>query len=144
MATTLPLPTQSVLTHLVTLVGIYFQIRDDYQNLSSAEYTSQKGFCEDLDEGKISFPLIHYLSTQAAGKTLQVREVMQQRRDTGRMTMQQKELVLNCMKEAGSLDYTRERLRGLERQCTAEIGRLEGLTGKKNWVLRLCMHKLAI
>jgi hypothetical protein len=69
---------------------------------------------------------------------------MQQRRDRGRMTMRQKELVLRCMKEAGSLEYTRERLMGLEQHCTAEIGRLELLTGKKNWVLRLCMQKLAV
>lgn len=60
---------------LVNLISIYFQIRDDYMNLQSAEvsprecadgvsltrrqYKDNKGFCEDLTEGKFSFPVVH-------------------------------------------------------------------------------------
>lgn len=40
-------------------LGILFQIRDDYQNLQSKDYSNNKGFCEDLTEGKFSFPIIH-------------------------------------------------------------------------------------
>lgn len=46
---------------LVNQLGKYFQIRDDYKNLT-AEYTTQKGLCEDLDEAKFSFPLVYALS----------------------------------------------------------------------------------
>ncbi|KAF3052120.1 hypothetical protein E8E11_010966 [Didymella keratinophila] len=46
---------------LVSLVGVRFQIRDDYQNLQSADYADRKGFYEDLDEGKYSFLLIYAL-----------------------------------------------------------------------------------
>jgi geranylgeranyl pyrophosphate synthase len=144
MSAELPSQVQASLTHLVTLVGIYFQIRDDYQNLSSDEYTAQKGFCEDLDEGKISFPLVHYMNSLPERKTLLVREMMQQRRDKGRMTVQQKRLVLKCLEEGGSLGYTRDKLRVLHRQCTMEIARLEEMMGTKNWVLRLCLQKLAV
>lgn len=44
---------------LVNDIGLIYQIRDDYVNLQSAEYHNNKGFCEDLTEGKFSFPIIH-------------------------------------------------------------------------------------
>lgn len=44
---------------LVNLISIFFQIRDDYMNLQSAEYEDNKGFAEDLTEGKFSFPVVH-------------------------------------------------------------------------------------
>ena len=44
-------------------LGLYFQIRDDYCNLSLKEYSENKSFCEDLTEGKFSFPIIHAIQT---------------------------------------------------------------------------------
>jgi geranylgeranyl diphosphate synthase type 3 len=44
---------------LVNLIGVLFQIRDDYQNLQDTQYTNNKGLCEDITEGKFSFPIIH-------------------------------------------------------------------------------------
>jgi len=51
-------------TPLVNLISLQFQIRDDYQNLQSTEYGENKGFCEDLTEGKFSFPLIHGIRSE--------------------------------------------------------------------------------
>ena len=44
---------------LVNNLALYFQIRDDYINLADEEYMKSKSFCEDLTEGKFSFPIIH-------------------------------------------------------------------------------------
>eukprot|EP01087_Luapelamoeba_hula_P015418 TRINITY_DN4604_c0_g1_i2.p1 TRINITY_DN4604_c0_g1~~TRINITY_DN4604_c0_g1_i2.p1 ORF type:complete len:329 (-),score=55.28 TRINITY_DN4604_c0_g1_i2:41-1027(-) len=44
---------------LVNDLAMYFQINDDYINLQSASFMENKGFCEDLTEGKFSFPIIH-------------------------------------------------------------------------------------
>ena len=44
---------------LTSLLGLYFQIRDDYANLCLEDYSVNKSFAEDLTEGKLSFPIIH-------------------------------------------------------------------------------------
>lgn len=48
---------------LLFFKGLYFQIRDDYCNLTSKEYSDQKTYCEDLTEGKFSFPIIHAIQS---------------------------------------------------------------------------------
>ncbi|KAK5656954.1 hypothetical protein OQA88_3476 [Cercophora sp. LCS_1] len=52
-----------------------------------------KSFCEDLEEGKLSFPLVHYLAT--AKTTLPLREIMQQRQEHGGSSLQLKKPVLD-------------------------------------------------
>lgn len=47
---------------LCNLLGIIYQIRDDYLNLSSETMTLNKGFADDISEGKLSFPIIHGLN----------------------------------------------------------------------------------
>ncbi|EXX55352.1 farnesyltranstransferase [Rhizophagus irregularis DAOM 197198w] len=55
---------------LVNLIGIHFQIRDDYMNLQSDKYADNKGFCEDLTEGKFSFPIIHSIHSDPDNRQL--------------------------------------------------------------------------
>lgn len=43
---------------LTRLFGRFFQVRDDFMNLNSELYAQGKGFCEDLDEEKLSYLLI--------------------------------------------------------------------------------------
>ncbi|KAK4164713.1 isoprenoid synthase domain-containing protein [Cladorrhinum sp. PSN259] len=142
MSTDMSDDVRSEIDSLVSQVGIYFQIRDDYQNLNSDEYANQKGFCEDLDEGKLSFPLVRYLNT--AKDTLQVREVMQQRRTQGCLSLPLKRLVLQQLGTSNCLDYTRTTLERIAKHIDESLWRLESLTGKRNWVLRLCMEKLRV
>ena len=40
-------------TRFFRLLGLYFQIRDDYANLRLASYAFNKSFAEDLTEGLI-------------------------------------------------------------------------------------------
>ena len=49
-------------TLLLNKLAIYFQIRDDYMNLASKAYHDNKSFCEDLTEGKFSYPIIHAIN----------------------------------------------------------------------------------
>ncbi len=57
-----------MLNFIEIILGLYFQIRDDYCNLSLKEYSENKSFCEDLTEGKFSFPIIHAIQSQSQDK----------------------------------------------------------------------------
>ena len=37
----------------------FYQIRDDYINLTDMEYWEKRGFCQDFDEKKISFFIVY-------------------------------------------------------------------------------------
>ena len=127
---------------MICLFGRFFQIRDDYQNLADPDYSRQKGFCEDLDEGKYSFPLIHTLNGEGTSDRLQLEALLQSRRDNGGLPREAKELVLHHLREAGSMEYTRRLLEDLQCQIDEELARLERVMGGENWILRLLMSKL--
>ncbi|EFQ93661.1 hypothetical protein PTT_08883 [Pyrenophora teres f. teres 0-1] len=129
--------------HLASLIGIQYQIRDDYQNLYCPDYGVQKGFCQDLDEGKFSFPLLHALSVQPSSKKL-LCELIQRRRDAGCLSYEQKMLALKQLDCAGSMVYTRETLKRLQGEVYKDVKKIEDMTGKENWVLRALLQKLEI
>jgi len=108
-------------TPLVSLFGIYFQIRDDLMNLQSPEYTSNKGFAEDLTEGKFSFPVVHGILADRSNR--QVLNVLQKRPATPTLKVHTIKYLRDHTKSFG---YTLEVLRNLEGQLRGEIARLGG------------------
>ena len=44
------------------MFSYFFQIRDDYINLTSPAYWKEKGFCQDFDEEKISYIVMFYVN----------------------------------------------------------------------------------
>lgn len=118
---------------LLEALGLYFQIRDDYANLSSQEYTDNKSFCEDLTEGKFSFPIIHGILSQPSSSTL-INILKQRTTDTDI-----KKYFLHCLEEAGSFEYTRKELVRLESRALEEIAKLGG-----NPYLEEIVHKLSL
>jgi len=109
---------------LVNLIGVFFQIRDDLMNLQSTEYTSNKGFAEDLTEGKFSFPVVHGIHADKSNK--QVLNVLQKRPTTPTLKVH----TINYLKcKTKSFDYTLSVLANLEAQTRAEIARLGGNKG---------------
>ncbi|KAA8652643.1 hypothetical protein EYZ11_011713 [Aspergillus tanneri] len=90
---------------LVDLLGVMFQIRDDYQNLQSDSYSKNKGFGEDLSEGKFSFPIIHSIRSNPAD--LQLLNILIRRTDDDDV----KHAAIRYIDSTGSFDYCRQRLR---------------------------------
>ena len=46
------------------MLSLFFQIRDDYINITDIEYWKIKGFCEDFDEKKNSYVIIKYMNNE--------------------------------------------------------------------------------
>ncbi|KAJ4396249.1 geranylgeranyl pyrophosphate synthetase [Gnomoniopsis smithogilvyi] len=85
---------------LVNLIGLIFQIRDDYQNLHSTEYSENKGLAEDLTEGKFSFPVIHSIRSDPGN--LQLINILKQRTSDEEV----KRYAVKYMEGTGTFEYT--------------------------------------
>jgi geranylgeranyl diphosphate synthase type 3 len=120
-------------TSLVDNLALYFQIRDDYINLADEEYMKSKSFCEDLTEGKFSFPIIH--SIRAHTNDTRVLSILKKRSSDDDVKRYAQQLML----ENGSLEYTREKCRSLKDEITKEIENLGG-----NEPLLILMEKLHV
>ena len=107
-------------TALVNNLAAYFQIRDDFINLVDEEYMKSKSFCEDLTEGKFSFPVIHCIRNSPGDHRLS--SILKQRTDDTDV----KRYAQQIMVESGSLNYTREKCTSLKSDITAEIEKLGG------------------
>ncbi|KAI2606269.1 isoprenoid synthase domain-containing protein [Hypoxylon fragiforme] len=85
---------------LVNIMGIIFQIQDDYRNLSSPEYGKNKGLCEDLTEGKFSFLIIH--SIRSNPSNLQLLNILKQKTTDDEV----KRYAVKYMESTGTFEYT--------------------------------------
>lgn len=73
-----------------------------------------------------------------------MREILGQRHEIGGLNEAHKKLVLQRLRESGSVAHTREVLHGLERAVDEQVDQLERITGRENWVLRLSLWKLKV
>ncbi|KAF8542403.1 geranylgeranyl pyrophosphate synthase [Trichophaea hybrida] len=92
---------------LASLLGILFQIRDDYLNLHASEYADAKGFAEDLTEGKFSFLILHAVNMDPGSMLL---GILKQRPTEFAI----KKRAVDYLERVGSFAYTREVLAQIE------------------------------
>ncbi|KAI1108213.1 isoprenoid synthase domain-containing protein [Nemania sp. NC0429] len=125
---------------LVNVLGILFQVQDDYRNLSSPEYGENKGFCEDLTEGKFSFLIIH--SIRADPRNLQLINILKQKTTD----VEVKRYAVEYMRRTGSFEYTKRVIDILidrARKATDELDALDG-SGRRNLGIHQILDKLAV
>lgn len=98
---------------LCNMLGVIYQIRDDYLNLSDETMTVKKGFAEDITEGKLSFPIIHGINYEKQNvdkdKHFLLTTVMSRTTDTDIKL----KVVKFLREESGSLDYAKETVKNL-------------------------------
>ncbi|KAI8907697.1 geranylgeranyl pyrophosphate synthase [Powellomyces hirtus] len=107
-------------TQLVDIIGAHYQIRDDYMNLQSYKYTNNKGFAEDLTEGKFSFPILHCIRADTSNR--QLLSILKQKTTS----LELKNHAILLMKKTKSFEYVRTYLAKIEHDARHEIKRLGG------------------
>ncbi|CAH3157133.1 unnamed protein product [Pocillopora meandrina] len=100
---------------LLDTLALFFQIRDDYANLLSEEYKENKSFCEDLTEGKFSFPIIHAIRSDS--ESTRILNILRQRTTD----VDVKKCFVDCLEQIGSFAYTKVILKQMEdKRCCHE------------------------
>jgi geranylgeranyl diphosphate synthase type 3 len=104
---------------LVSVMGLIFQICDDYLNLSSTTYSKNKGLCEDLTEGKFSFPIIHSIRSDV--NNLQLINILRQKTKDEEVKL----YAVSCIESTGSFAHTRKVVGQLQEKAIALIDEIE-------------------
>ncbi|CAO3597065.1 unnamed protein product [Absidia cylindrospora] len=120
-------------TALVSKIGIHFQVRDDYMNLQSSTYADNKGFCEDLTEGKFSFPIIHSIRSDSTNR--QLLNILKQRSQS----IELKQFALQLLEKTKTFAYCRRFLAKMETEARNDIALLGG-----NQMLEKIMNMLSV
>jgi geranylgeranyl diphosphate synthase type 3 len=109
---------------LVNIMGLVFQICDDYLNLSSKVYAQNKGLCEDLTEGKFSFPIIH--SIRSNPSNLQLINILKQKTQDDEV----KRYAVKYMESTGSFEYCKKVVKELRAKAISLIDVLDDGSGQ--------------
>jgi len=126
------------LVPLVRLFGIIFQICDDYLNLKSSSYLQKKGLCEDLTEGKFSFPIIHSIRSNPANR--QLINVLKQKPQDEDL----KRYAVAYMESTNTFEYTREFVSSLKVEALEMIGDLEKQGLGENIAIRKILARMSV
>lgn len=122
---------------LVNILGIIFQIQDDYRNLYSTEYGQNKGLCEDLTEGKFSFLIIH--SIRSNPSNLQLLNILKQKTTDDEV----KRYAVKYMESTGSFEYTEKVLAILIERARKMADELDNGRGKSIGIHKI-LDKLVV
>jgi len=122
---------------LVNLIGLIYQIADDYHNLFSEQYTANKGMCEDLTEGKFSFPVIHSIRTNMGD--MQLLNILRQKTENEEV----KRYAVKYMESTGSFEYTRKVLDVLVERARKMTDEVDDGRGKAQGIHRI-LDRMAI
>lgn len=135
-----PLPK---LDRLTELLGRWFQVRDDYQNLRDEMYTEQKGFCEDLDEGKLSYPVIVCCELDSTARDIILESLLRDKQQGKPLAPVQKLKIIELIRSSGALFETWQTIQHLMKETQAALLVVEASIGIPNPPIRLVVHLLS-
>ena len=106
-------------------------------NLSSSEYTDNKGLCEDLTEGKFSFPIIHSIRSNPQNR--QLINILKQKTSDEEV----KKYAVKYMESTGSFEYCRVVLRDLREKALVMVEEIDEGT-VQGFGVRMFLDKMAV
>jgi octaprenyl-diphosphate synthase len=107
--------TVEALARFGRFVGQAFQIADDLLDLVGDEKATGKSLGTDVEQGKLTLPLIHLLQSGPEGLAARARQVL------SGADNHRREALRPWLLEAGSLEYARRRALDLTAQARAEL-----------------------
>jgi octaprenyl-diphosphate synthase len=110
-----PAETAEALARFGRYVGQAFQIADDLLDLVGDERATGKSLGTDLEQGKLTLPLIHLLNAAPEPLATRGRQILEGAENHRR------EALRPLLAEAGSLDYARGRALELAARARAEL-----------------------
>ncbi len=96
--------------------GMVFQMADDILDYMAAEKDLGKKICKDLEEGKITLPLLHLLKTAAGDEAVEIKQII-----TSGINQQNLGRVLDLLAKYRAIDASFERARGLVDEAKTEL-----------------------
>lgn len=105
----------AALTRYGRQVGLAFQIADDLLDLVGEEQKMGKSLGTDLQQLKMTLPLIHLLRESSSELATRVRQIVSQPSESQRGALR------DCLVECGSLDYARRRAEELSTRARKEL-----------------------
>jgi octaprenyl-diphosphate synthase len=110
--------TVAALARFGRYVGLAFQIADDVLDLVGEEQATGKSLGTDLEQGKLTLPLIRLLAAGPEGLAARARQVLRAPGDHKR------EALRPCLAEGDGLDYARRRAEELAARARKELAAL--------------------
>ncbi|GFF81383.1 geranylgeranyl pyrophosphate synthase [Aspergillus lentulus] len=108
---------------LTNTLGKIFQIRDDILNLTASEYAKNKGFCEDITEGKFSFPIIHSINSDP--ENMQLVNILRQKSDDDAL----KAYAVDYITSTRSFTYSYKKLNSLIAEAESMMDEMNAQMG---------------
>ena len=102
---------------ILILFALFFQIRDDYINLTDIHYWKEKGFCQDFDEEKISY-LITYFHNENIKNNKPNPNIIEMMKDKSK---EGKIKILHIFHNSGLFDTIYNKLLQLKQEILSEM-----------------------
>jgi geranylgeranyl pyrophosphate synthase len=91
--------------------SLFFQIRDDYINITDVKYWKEKGFCQDFDEQKISY-LITYCTNKKMKNYSKINKLLNESLKTNEIKCK----IILLMNKNGLFDIIYDKLNELKKE----------------------------